>query len=143
MEIYLVKKLNGSFVPAHDSDYQNAKKIKLGEPFRFDIKQPRNQKFHRKFFALINLVFENQEIFANREDLRKFLTMKAGYYKRIETTSGEMILPKSVSFAKMDGIEFAELYDRVLDVIQIELNFDRDLIEQEMINQAKPIKNEQ
>lgn len=80
MKVFLVKQGNNSFLPSHDSDYQSLKKIKVGATVSCEINQPRNIRHHRKFFALINMVYENQEIYDNIEFLRKELTMKAGYY---------------------------------------------------------------
>ena len=36
--------------------------------------------------------------------------MKAGFCRSIETDKGLMILPKSISFEKMDNLEFEDLY---------------------------------
>ena len=51
--IYMVKQLNGSFLPAHDSDLDLAKQIKVGEVYRFQFSKPRNYEFHKKYFALL------------------------------------------------------------------------------------------
>ena len=61
-EIYLVKSFDGKFTPAQDSDYEMAKNIKAGDTYKFKFSKPRNIKFHRKFFALINLVFQNHHL---------------------------------------------------------------------------------
>lgn len=116
---FLVKKHFGKLVPVYNSDADALKdaKLKDGEIFEVEIKKKRNYEFHKKYFALINLCFENQGTFDNLEDLRAFLTCKAGYYKRIETGSGEMILPLSISFSSMDEIEFNQLYHKTIDAI--------------------------
>ena len=80
MKVFLVKQGNNSFLPSHDSDYELCKKIKVGSTVSCEIKQPRNVAFHRKFFALINLVFENQEVFDNIDFMRKEITKAAGFY---------------------------------------------------------------
>lgn len=52
------------------------------------------------------------------EAFRAWVTIQAGFYTRYEmpdgTTRNE---PKSISFAKMDDIEFSQLYKSVLDVL--------------------------
>ena len=81
------------------------KKIKVGEEYQCDIKQPRNYKFHRKFFALINMVYENQDIFINIDHLREELTKATGYYDSYINHKGATVYrAKSISFAKMRRI---------------------------------------
>lgn len=127
MKITFIKLLNGTFKPAYDSDYESAKKIKLGEPYEFDYKKPRNYLFHKKFFALLNMVFENQERFDNIDVLREELTIAAGFYEiRIGLDGIERKKAKSISFANMDDLEFSELYNRIIDAIVKHFRFERE-----------------
>ncbi len=132
MEIYLIKTDTGQFIPAYNSGYEKAKRFKPGETLLADIKRPRNIGFHRKFFALLNLGFENQEQYDNFEDYRAVFIMKTGKYKVIETDRGVVYLPKSISFAAMDNLEFEELYSRMIDVLIKELGLDQEAIEKEL-----------
>jgi len=119
MEITLVKKLNGSFCLAFDSDFDKAKKIPLNEPFTVSYTKKRNAQFHRKFFALINLCYQNQSLFNNIEHLRKELILCAGHYELIFDleTGTQKKEALSISFASMDETEFNQLYSDVLNVI--------------------------
>lgn len=127
MKITLIKNLNGKFTPAYDTDYELAKKIEVGEPFEFEYKKPRNYKFHKKFFALLNLVFQNQERYTSLEHLRKDLIIEAGYYDtRYDFQGKEILEAHSISFANMDEVEFSELYNRCVDVVVKYFNFDRE-----------------
>ena len=115
--IILIKTLSG-FKPAYESDYELAKKIPLNETITFEWKKPRNLKFHKKFFALLNLVYENQEVYNNIEHLRKDLTVSAGFYDlRYDLNGVEIQEAKSISFAQMDEIQFSEYYSRIIDVV--------------------------
>jgi len=126
MKLTLIKTLSG-LKPAHNSDYELYKKLKLNEEYQCEVKQVRNIRFHRKFFALLNMLYDNQEIYTNLDSLRKDLTIAAGYYDERVNFSGEVIIEaKSISFAKMSQQEFDELYNRVLDVIVKYFNFDRE-----------------
>ena len=132
MKITLIKQLNGNFKVAYDSDYEKAKKIKVNEFYEFDYKQPRNYKFHKKFFALLELVYQNQEQYNNIEHLRKKLTIAAGFYEMVYDleTGKDTKEALSISFAQMDEIEFAEFYNRIVDVIVKWLKIDKqDLID--------------
>lgn len=129
MKITLIKQLNNTFKIAYNSDYETAKKISLNEPIEFEFTKKRNVKFHRKFFALLNLVFENQEQYNNIEHLRKYLIISAGYYDlRYNIDGVEIREPKSISFAKMDELEFSEVYNRVIDVVVNWLGIDKQEI---------------
>lgn len=129
MEINLVKKENGIFVLAYDSDFEKAKKIPFNEVFEVIYKAKRNLKFHKKFFALINMVYDNQERYDNIEMLREHLTIHSGFYDLSYTLDGEEYKKaKSISFAKMDENEFKDFYKSVIDTIVKYFNFDTQLI---------------
>ena len=126
MEITLIKTLSG-FKACYDSDSEKAKKIPLNEPFVVTYTKKRNIKFHRKFFALVNMVFENQERYSNLDHLRNDLTIEAGFYEvRYGLHGEELKEAKSISFSSMDEIEFSELYNRVIDVIVKYFKFEKE-----------------
>lgn len=118
MKLTLVKQLNGYFKVAYDSDHEKAKKIKAGEPYDFEYHLPRNYKFHKKFFALLELAFNNQEAYSNKEDMREDLIIEAGYYRLTENIHSQTVKKaKSISFSQMDEAEFSELYNSVVNVL--------------------------
>ena len=45
-----------------------------------------------------------------------------------------MILPKSISFAKMNEEQFQEVYQRVLDVIIEDIGADKETIEKQLMS---------
>lgn len=111
-------------VPMGDDDFDEKKKLKLGQTYSVEIKVARNVDFHRKYFALIAYAWEflnEQETatFKSKDNFRKYLEMAAGhcdviYHPRLQ----EFVeIPKSISFGSMDNTAFSELYERVKDVI--------------------------
>lgn len=133
MKIYLIKRSDGVFIPAYDSDHENSKKIHAGEMVSCEITRPRNIEFHKKFFALLNMGFDNQEFYDNFEDFRAVMILKAGFYHTIKTDKGIVYMPKSISFAKMDELEFEELYDKMIDVLIKELKITEEVLLDEII----------
>jgi len=126
MKIYLVKQLNNTFKVAYDSDYERLKKVKVGEVYECEIKQPRNLKFHKKYFALVKMLFDNQERYKDMEELRRDLTIEAGFYNERANFQGEVIREaKSISFASMTQSDFDDLYDRTIYVICQYFNFEK------------------
>ncbi len=131
MKFTIVKQLNNTFKVAYDSDYEKMKRIKVGDFLECEIKKPRNYRFHKKFFALIQMIFQNQERYNNVDDLREDLTIEAGYYVKRENIKGELIKrAKSISFANMEEHEFSDFYSAVLDEIVKHFNFNKqDIID--------------
>ena len=111
-------------VPFGDDDYDQKKKLKVGEAYNVEVKVARNVEFHRKYFALIAYAWEflnEKEIqtFKSKDNFRKYLEVAAGhceviYHPRLQ----EFVeIPKSISFGSMDNTSFSDLYKRVKDVI--------------------------
>ena len=133
MDLFLTKTLGGVLKPSFDSDYEKVKKLKVGEEYKCKITQPRNVKFHRKYFALINLVYQNQEKYNNSDDLRHDLTIASGYYRKsVDLQGNDVKKAKSISFAKMTEFEFGELYSATLDSIVKYFGFDREAMIEEI-----------
>jgi hypothetical protein len=128
MDIYFVKTSSTLASPAYDDDKEKFDKLKTGDIFKATVKKVRNPKFHRKYFALINMLFDNQSRFENKEKLRDYLTIKAGFYDETFTDVGILLTPKSISFDKMDDYEFGELFDITLKVIEKEFGIDNESI---------------
>lgn len=129
MKIILIKQFDNSFKLAFDSDYDKLKRIKPMQEVECEIKVPRNLKFHKKLFALLNLVYQNQEHYNNIDHLRKDLTIASGFYENRYTIHGEEITEaKSISFAKMNQLEFNDYYSKMVDSIVKYFHFDKQSI---------------
>lgn len=124
MKINLVNTSSG-FKCATDEDYENKRKLKIGEVYQVDIRLKRNYDFHRKYFALINLSWEfqnekRQAHFHNSvEQFRKSVELYAGHSETFWDIKNkrEIEQVKSISFEKMDNAEFSDLYERVKNVL--------------------------
>ncbi len=91
-------------------------KIKQGETLRAVLTKPRNSKHHRKFFAMLNLVFQNQDRYDEIEDLRTEVKLRCGLYSEHVTLKGTLVyIPSSMSFDEMDQLEFDELYQKAIN----------------------------
>ncbi len=105
-------------------------RVKNGALMLADVRQPRNAKFHRKFFALLNFAFDywepqpvelDGEIVTpekNFERFRKDITILAGYRVMVVNIKNEVRYEaQSISFAEMDETEFNELYRAVFNTV--------------------------
>lgn len=123
MEIHLVRTSLG--LQAYgDEDYEELRKIKVGSVVKAKIVQPRNVKFHRKFFSMINAAWdcltEQQRInLRSKDTFREQLLITSGFSEPLYDMNGRKFLEraKSISFAKMDEPAFNEVYNRCLDTI--------------------------
>lgn len=104
--------------------------LEAGELAEIEFVIPRNPKFHRKFFAMLNFAFDAWEpdrkrktykgrpVEKNFEQFREDILILAGFSEQTFNLRGEMRLKaKSISFANMDDEEFERVYSAVVDVI--------------------------
>ena len=132
-----VKKTYLGLVPASRGEYDKLEKAKFidGELYEVEINKKRNIKFHRKFFALINLCYDNQEYYKDIEDLRKELVIGAGFSRDVVTHHGEIKKEAlSLSFSSMDEIQFEDVYNKVLTEVMIMLDCDNESINEQLEN---------
>ena len=133
MKLYCRNTLQG-LVPLFPSDYDEKRKLKLGTDYQVEVTNPRNYKFHKKFYALVNLAYENSDLNMPFETFRKYLIMKAGYFKAYDTPKGTFYDAESISFAAMSQDKFEELYSRVLDKVIEDIGCDKEVIELQLLN---------
>lgn len=121
MKAYFIK-FGGSLHPASGSDRELLDKIKPGTTVLLTLTRPRNILFHRKFFGLVNYLFDcwepdESKAAKNVETFRKDLTILAGYFDEVIGIDGAVkVKAKSISFASMYEDEFEKLYSAVIDV---------------------------
>jgi hypothetical protein len=108
-------------VPLDDNDWEVKKQLKLGSDVQVRVVMPRNIKFHRKFFALLNLTLDNlQEEVQNRlhiysiETLLAAIKIDLGYYDTVNVGGRYVIRLRSISFGKMDETAFEKFYDNAV-----------------------------
>ena len=124
MELNLLNTAGG-LVPCDDNDYEEKRKLKVGQIYKATIKLNRNYRLHRKYFALINCAwaYQNERHTAffkgSVEIFRKTMEMAAGHCERVYSIEHKewRDIPKSIAFDKMDEAEFRDLYERVKDVL--------------------------
>lgn len=119
MEVLVVKTINGLLKPAFDEDKDKFSQFPKDGYFEIKYTKRRNIKFHRKFFALLKIAYENQSDYRLMEDLRRDLIITSGHYEEVvNAITGEVYkIAKSISFHNMDDTEFSLIYEGVKNVI--------------------------
>ena len=88
--------------------------IGQGEIVGVEIKRPRNVRFHRKFFAMLSIILQNQDYYKSIDDLLCVCKLRTGHCHSVMTKLGEVQIPDSISFAAMDDVAFSAFYDRAV-----------------------------
>jgi len=132
MKLFARNTLQG-LVPLYPADFDTKRKLKIGQDYEVEIKNPRNLGFHKKFFALLNIGHENTQLDMPFDAYRRYITIKAGYYNAYQTPKGLYYDAKSISFASMTQEEFEDVYSRVLDKIIEDIGADKKDIEEMLI----------
>lgn len=103
--------------PKYESDREEFKKLKRNAEVVVEIKKGRNIEFHKKYFALLKLTFENFPEWLEDtlnvhsvEDLRTRIKIDLGLYDIFHYGNQSIIIPKSIAFDKMDETEFEKFY---------------------------------
>lgn len=111
--------------PCYSEDFDETKKLRIGEVYEAEIKLQRNPRFHRLFFALINTGYAylpgdvQDYYFKSVEGFRKSVLIAAGFTKVFYDIKRKTFLEEaeSISFTNMDEARFRDVYDRCKDVI--------------------------
>lgn len=113
--IYL-RKVQQGFVPDTERDWEAARRFKLGEVTRAEMVKPRNYEHHKKFMALCQFIAENSEVYDTVDKALTGLKLVTGHVDFTpDPRTGELVaVPRSIAFAAMDQIEFAEWYDKAI-----------------------------
>ncbi len=138
MKLTLIK-ANGALHPASQSDELALLKLKSGVVIEADIKQKRNYKYLKKFFAMLNVGFDAFEppeklyrgmpVQKSFDRFRKDVVIAAGYFDVVSNINGDVRAEaKSISFAQMSEDEFNEVYNACCNVLlqRVLLNYTKD-----------------
>lgn len=98
-EIYLIKQ-DKALLPAADSDAEAISKLKNGGVYKADVVAPRNLRFHRKTFALLNLTYSFWEPDTLISQVEVETVEKLRQYMAFHGVSGEAIDSLCVGFIK-------------------------------------------
>ena len=133
MKIQVIQ-TNGTLRAAKNSDYETFKKMPKNEIFEIEYTKGRNYNFHKKFMALCNLAFDNQDIFTVFNRCRYFIIKEAGYYyEEVNPITGEVTrIAESISFGNMDELEFQKLYTDAKEFIKMWLSIENEHIAEEV-----------
>lgn len=123
MEI-LCRVTESGLVPMYDSDFDGKRWLRVGETVLCTIRKPRNYEFHKKFFALVRLTYDNLPErlvrmlnVRNEDDMLACFKLDLGLYTLAWHGRRPVCKLGSISFAAMDETEFQNFYNRCVDLV--------------------------
>lgn len=103
----IYKRTLDGFAPANDDATLFFGKCKLGQLITLDGKRPRNLKFHRLFFAILELISDNSRPHISKAAALHFAKIAAGIGETVIDSRGEThFVPGSIAFGSMDQDAF-------------------------------------
>lgn len=116
--LYLIKSGN-ALHPADDASIGEFARLPFSKPLRCEVKQPRNPAFHRLYFALCKRIADG--VGKDAEDISTVFKFATGHVDRIRSKSyGDIMVPKSISFAKLDNTSFRAFFEKCVLVATTE-----------------------
>lgn len=96
------------------------------EVHRVTLKKDRNWRLHAKYFALLRVVFNNQDQFASIDNLRDETLLAIGYSETRRRFNGEQYqIAKSMATGNITGDwTFEDIYKKSLDIWSQHFGFD-------------------
>jgi len=122
-------------IPLYPSDYDEKKKLKLNQVYALDPKKERNYLFLKKFMAMVKIGCEySKNVDMPFDVYRDYITIKSGYADVFTTPDGVFVKAQSIAFASMDEDKFQDVYNRVLDKILADTEFNKEEIEKNLLS---------
>lgn len=114
----IMRKTLGGLRPVDQVGLEILDRIPPGGEVRVEITRPRNLLHHRKWFALLQAIYPHQVLYPTMDSFIAAVKCALGYGETVKLPDGRtVIVPGSISFAKMDQAAFEQFYDRALDLI--------------------------
>lgn len=108
-----LKRTTRGFLAANVADAELLSSIGIGDTVRAKISRPRNLKHHKKWFALLHVVYPHQDTWPTFKHFRLAVQRAMGFFDMINGQPYD----RSISFAKMDQAEFEQFYSNGIKVI--------------------------
>jgi hypothetical protein len=127
MTDFWVERMAGALRPLDYESLEELNKLPVGRPLHVEVKQPRNAAHSRLYWALCHRIADARGVTA--ENISDVLKIATGHFNLVRTKSyGDIHVPKSISFAKMDQTEFRTFFERCVLVVYEEWKIEPELV---------------
>lgn len=105
------------FQPDSQHDYDELARVNIGDVIAAEVKLSRNPGHHRKAFAMLHRIFDNQDHFDRFEALYDYMKIAAGCVETLIQPDGKIVYKlKSLAWDRMDQLEFERTYQSFITV---------------------------
>ncbi len=119
MQLITLVKREDRLIPTDDESVKIFNSLDVGQEisFEYKVKRQKSYQYHKFYFAMLKSVLDNQSHFKTIDNLHEVVKFRAGLYETIIPLKGEpFIKTKSISFAKMDSLQFDNFMRYAKDV---------------------------
>ncbi len=135
MEFYARRHGNALF-PDGDESVSEFARLPFGKSLRVEVRQPRNVQHHRLYWALCKRIADG--IGSTAENVSDVLKIATGHVNIIRTKSyGDVKVPKSIAFAKMDQAEFSAFFEDCVRVLYNEWGIEPEAVADLLVPQME------
>ncbi len=110
-------------VPVDEFAATQTARLPRDKDLAVDARSRRNMGQHRLYWALMNLVAEASEDFADGEEVSDFIKYRTRHVRAVHnpTTGNSFLVPKSMSEASMPAEQFTRYFNRALHIVLTEI----------------------
>ena len=110
-----LQKVSDGLIPYDTESAEAVAKWKVGDYIEVEAKRPRNGQHHKKFFAMLDILYQNTDYFNSPNEVLEYIKIKTGIYKTIRVDGKYYPITGSIKFAKMDQDNFNAFYSKAID----------------------------
>jgi TusA-related sulfurtransferase len=117
--ICLMKRSLSGLMADDEAAAKLLRNLNPGDVVKVDIQKPRSHKNLRRWWALINMIYQNSDQFKSPEQAHDYLKILSGHCSQIVSkTTGEVYLvADSIAFGRLDEDEFQEVWARAVKAV--------------------------
>ncbi len=147
MKVHLYKDKLGRLTPDDPPSEEWLRGLPQGQIMSCEVKRPRNYAHHSKFFAMLNLILQNQSHYQDIDDLLLAFKHAIGHGHWLKVrgdplaypeSNTQIFQPHSISFASMGQDEFNAFYKKAINFVCTAVipGLDRADLERELLEFA-------
>lgn len=121
MTAVIFKRTESGLAPIDAPGRKFLARTRIGDLVPVRVTVPRNIRLFNKYWAFCGFVAHHSAKFQSAEQASDWIKIGVGHCHMVETRGGIRRLPLSISWAKMDDLEFEAFWNRVCDFVVAEL----------------------
>lgn len=123
MASFWAQRVGDTLVPHGTESHVEFARVPFNKLVHVEVRRPRNSQHHRLYWALCARIAG--AIGSDAENISDMFKIATGHCTIIRSkTYGELKLPKSIAFSRMDQTQFSAFFERCIQVMYEEWRID-------------------